>query len=76
MIELSMWYDCKAHNDKFSERYPTRPYFLLPPLEESHLAACLGATAPKDKDMFIILDGRRLEAGEQVQENREQEWHW
>eukprot|EP00439_Symbiodinium_sp_Y106_P050986 s4616_g6.t1 len=69
-------YDCKAQNDKFSERYPTRPFFLLPPLDESHLATCLAATGPQDKDMFVILDARRLEAGSKFKKaiNKSSKW--
>ena len=69
-------YDCKAHNDKFSERYPTRPFFLLPPLDESHLAKCLNAAVPEDRDMFVILDGRRLEAANKFKKaiNKSPKW--
>ena len=69
-------YDCKAQNDKFSERYPTRPFFLPPPLGESHLATCLAATGPQDKDMFVILDARRLEAGSKFKKaiNKSSKW--
>ncbi|CAE7212244.1 ygeX [Symbiodinium sp. KB8] len=69
-------YDCKAHNDKFSERYPTWPFFLLPPLDESHLAKCLNAAVPEDRDMFVILDGRRLEAANKFKKaiNKSPKW--
>ncbi|CAE7307913.1 ygeX, partial [Symbiodinium sp. CCMP2456] len=70
------FYDCKADNDKFSERYPTRPWFLLPPLDESHLLKCLTAAVPEDRDMFVILDARRLEASNKFKKaiNKSPKW--
>ena len=58
-------YDAKSMSDIQTRTYPTRPWFLLPPLDLPHLQLCVqaGMELFGPADIFACLDGRRPDIG-------------